>query len=44
VWIWQRDKRAADYKIIFNCVSKLMKNKGEKEDGKDPNFKRGVSS
>jgi hypothetical protein len=27
VWIWQHDKRADDYKIILNCVRKLMKNK-----------------
>ncbi len=31
VWIWQHDKRIDDYKIILNCVRKLMKNKSEKE-------------
>ncbi len=25
-WIWQHDKRTDDYKIILNCVRKLMKN------------------
>ncbi len=38
VWIWQHDKRTDDYKIIFNCVRKLMKNKSEKEAGKGPSF------
>ncbi len=28
-----------DYKIILNCVRKLMKNKWEKEAGKGPNLK-----
>jgi len=27
----QHDKRSDDYKIILNCVRKLMKNKSEKE-------------
>jgi hypothetical protein len=31
VWIWQHDKRSDDYKIILNCVIKLLKNKSEKE-------------
>ncbi len=34
VWIWQHDKRTDDYKIILNCVRKLMKNKSEKKVGK----------
>jgi hypothetical protein len=38
VWIWQHNKRTDDYKIIFNCVKKLMKNKSEKEAGKGPSF------
>jgi hypothetical protein len=38
VWIWQHDKRTYDYKIILNCVRKLMKNKSEKEDGKAQTF------
>ena len=38
VWIWQHDKRTDDYKIILNCVRKLMKNKEVKEAGKDPNL------
>ncbi len=37
VWIWQHDKRADYYKIILNCVRKLMKYKSEKV----PNFKKG---
>ncbi len=31
VWIRQHDKQTDDYKIILNCVRKLMKNKSEKE-------------
>ncbi len=31
MWIRQHGKRTDDDKIIFNCVRKLMKNKGEKE-------------
>jgi hypothetical protein len=27
VWIWQHGKRTDDYKIILNCVRKLMKSK-----------------
>jgi hypothetical protein len=38
VWIWQHDKRTHDYKIILNCLRKLMKNKSEKVAGKGPNF------
>ncbi len=38
VWIWQYDKRTDDYKIILNCVRKLMKTKSEKEAGKGPRF------
>jgi hypothetical protein len=26
-WIWECDKRKDDYKIILNCIRKLMKNK-----------------
>jgi hypothetical protein len=44
VWIWQHDKRTDDYKIISNCVRKLMKNKkSEKEAGKGPSFKKSLS-
>jgi len=38
VWIWQHDKRTEDYKMILNCVNKLMKNKSEKEAGKGSSF------
>jgi hypothetical protein len=38
VWIWQHDKRTDDYKIMLNCVRKLMKNKSEKEAEKGQNF------
>jgi hypothetical protein len=31
VLIWQHDKRTDDYKIILNCVRKMMKNQAEKE-------------
>jgi hypothetical protein len=31
VWVWMHDKRTDDYKIILNCVTKLMKNKNEKK-------------
>ncbi len=31
VLIWQHDKRTDDYKIILNCLRKMMKNKTEKE-------------
>jgi hypothetical protein len=40
VWIWQHDKKTDDYKIILNCVRKLMKNKVEKEARKGPDFKK----
>ncbi len=40
VWIWQHDKRTDDYKIMLNCVNKLMKNKSEKEAGKGQNLKK----
>jgi hypothetical protein len=40
VWIWQHDKRTDHYKIILNCVRKLMKNKSEKEARKGPSFKK----
>ncbi len=40
VWIWQHDKRTDDYKIILNCVRKLIKNKLEKEGGNGPSFKK----
>jgi hypothetical protein len=36
VWIWQHDKRTDDYKIIFNCVRKLMKNKSGKRGRERP--------
>jgi hypothetical protein len=42
VWIWQHDKRTDDYKIILNCVRKLMKYKSEKVAGKGPSFKKSV--
>jgi hypothetical protein len=35
VWIWQHVKQTDDYKIILNCVIKVMKNKSEKEAGKE---------
>ncbi len=38
VWIWQRDKMTDEYKIILNCVRKLIKNKPEKEARKGTNF------
>jgi hypothetical protein len=38
VWIWENDKRTDDYKIILNCVRKLMKNISEKVAGKGPSF------
>ncbi len=41
VWIGQHDKRTDDYKIILNCVRKLMKYKSEKEAGKGPSLKKG---
>jgi hypothetical protein len=31
VWIWQRDKRTNDYKIILNLCKKINENKSEKE-------------
>ncbi len=40
VWIWQDDKRTDDYKIILNCVRKLMKHKSEKEGGKGLSLKK----
>jgi hypothetical protein len=40
VWIGQHDKRADYYKIIMNCVRKLMKYKSEKEAGKGPSLKK----
>jgi hypothetical protein len=40
VQIWQHDKSTDDYKIILNCVRKLMEYKGEKEAGNGPNFKK----
>jgi len=40
VLIWQHDKRTDDYKIILNCVRKMMKNKAEKEAGKGPSLKK----
>jgi hypothetical protein len=36
---WQNDRRADYYKIILDCVQKLIKNKSEKEVGKGSNFK-----
>jgi hypothetical protein len=42
VWIWQHDKRIDDYKVILNCVRKLMKNYEKKEDGKGPNFLKAI--
>ncbi len=38
VWTWQHDKKTDDYKIILNCVRKLMKNILEKEAGKAQAF------
>jgi hypothetical protein len=39
--MWQQDKRTGDYKIILNCVRKLMKNKKneKKRVGKAQTFK-----
>ncbi len=34
VCIWQHGKKTDDYKIILNCVTKLMKNNTNKEAGK----------
>ncbi len=36
--IWQHDKRTDDYKIILNCVRKLMKNKSKIRSGKAQTF------
>jgi hypothetical protein len=41
VWIWQHDERTHNYKIILNCVRKLMKNKLYKEARKGASFKIG---
>jgi len=38
VWIWQHEKRTDDYKIILNCVRKLIK-KREKAVKKGPHLK-----
>jgi hypothetical protein len=38
VWVWQHGKRTDNYKIILNCVRKLMKNKRENMLRKGPNF------
>ena len=41
VWKWQHDKRTDDYKIMLNCVEKLMKNKNEKKRlGRSQTFKK----
>ncbi len=37
MWIWEHDNRTDDYKIILNCVLKLVKNKLEKMAGKGSN-------
>jgi hypothetical protein len=42
VRICQHGKRTDDYKIILNCVTKLMKNNMNKEAGKGPNLKKSL--
>jgi hypothetical protein len=40
VWIWQHGERTDDYKIILNCVKKLLENKCKKMLGKAQTLKK----
>jgi hypothetical protein len=40
VWIWKHDKRMVEYKIMLNCVRKLMKNYIRKRGPKGLIFKK----